>query len=80
MQRHVDGESTSSDFGYAALGASYPTSAEQPEPEAPLTTTEQPFTDPGERLEHISQGTEVPVPTVEQRRFSAPQAEWDATR
>ncbi|KAI9692317.1 MAG: glycogenin glucosyltransferase [Bathelium mastoideum] len=79
VQQHVEGESTSTDFGYSAL-ASYPTHTETREPEAPIVTTEQPFTDPGDPVENIAYGNDIPVPTVEQRRFSAPQAEWDATR
>lgn len=38
------------------------------------------MTDTGERAEKIAQGYIEPTPTTEQRRFSAPQMEWDATR
>ncbi|KAL9062556.1 MAG: hypothetical protein Q9157_008819 [Trypethelium eluteriae] len=79
VQSHVVGEATSVDHGYPALVAQQSAVGES-EPEAPITTTEQPFTDPGERVENIQQGAEQPVPTVEQRRFSAPYSEWDATR
>ncbi|KAF2275105.1 nucleotide-diphospho-sugar transferase [Westerdykella ornata] len=48
-------------------------------PEAPLTTTELPFSEPGEPAENLLLGIVEPTPTVEQRRFSAPQMEWDAT-
>lgn len=50
------------------------------EPEAPITTTEPPFTEPGEVVENIDQGLVEPIPTVQQRKFSAPEMEWDATR
>ncbi|KAF2718294.1 glycosyltransferase family 8 protein [Polychaeton citri CBS 116435] len=51
-----------------------------PPPEALATTTEAPFTEPGERAEEIQHGNIEPTPTVQQRRFSAPMMEWDATR
>jgi glycogenin glucosyltransferase len=38
------------------------------------------MTEPGEPAENIDQGRVEPTPTVEQRRFSAPHMEWDATR
>lgn len=38
------------------------------------------MTEPGEPAENIIQGYVEPAPTVEQRRFSAPHMEWDATR
>lgn len=49
------------------------------EPEAPVTTTELPFSEPGEPAENIDHGVVEPVPTSELRKFSAPQMEWDAT-
>lgn len=69
--RYVEGESTHSSNQHEQPA---------PPPEAPSTSTEQPFTDPGERSENIDQGKEEPVPTQEQRRFSAPHMDWDATR
>lgn len=50
------------------------------EPESHPTATEQPLSDPGERSENIDQGIVEPTPTAEQRKFSAPQMEWDATK
>lgn len=50
------------------------------DPEAPVTATEPPMTDPGEQAENIDLGIVEPTPTVEQRKFSAPLLEWDATR
>lgn len=38
------------------------------------------MTEPGEPAENIDHGYVQPTPTVEQRRFSAPHMEWDATR
>jgi len=38
------------------------------------------MTEPGEPAENISQGHVIPLPTADQRRFSAPHMEWDATR
>lgn len=50
------------------------------EPEAPVITTEPPMTEPGEAAENIDQGLAEPTPTVQQRKFSAPLLEWDATK
>ncbi|KAF2824882.1 nucleotide-diphospho-sugar transferase [Ophiobolus disseminans] len=50
------------------------------EPEDPIITTEPLMTDPGEEAENIDQGVIEPTPTVHQRKFSAPEMEWDATR
>jgi glycogenin glucosyltransferase len=50
------------------------------EPEATATTTELPMSEPGEAAENIDQGLTEPTPTVDQRKFSAPIMEWDATR
>jgi glycogenin glucosyltransferase len=50
------------------------------EPEATATTTELPMSEPGEAAENIDQGMTEPTPTVDQRKFSAPAMEWDATR
>jgi glycogenin glucosyltransferase len=50
------------------------------EPEAPITTTEAPLSEPGEAVENIDQGVVEPTPTLEQRKFTAPQMQWDATR
>jgi len=50
------------------------------EPEAIVTPTEPPMTEPGEEAENIDQGVIEPTPTVQQRKFSAPEMEWDATK
>ncbi|TKA58203.1 hypothetical protein B0A55_11100, partial [Friedmanniomyces simplex] len=44
------------------------------------TATEIPFTDPQPTAEAIAQGKLEPASTAQQRRFSAPHLEWDATR
>ena len=44
------------------------------------TSTEVPFTEPDEPAENIDQGRVEPQPTVEERKFSAPYMDWDATR
>ncbi|KAF2845909.1 glycosyltransferase family 8 protein [Plenodomus tracheiphilus IPT5] len=47
--------------------------------EAPFFTAELPMTEPGEVAENIDQGVTEPTPTLQQRKFSAPEMEWDAT-
>ncbi|KAI5369817.1 putative glycosyl transferase, family 8, nucleotide-diphospho-sugar transferase [Septoria linicola] len=61
---------------YYASG--YPASSTQ---DQHATGTATPLmTEPGEPVENIDQGRVQPAPTSEQRRFSAPHMEWDATR
>ncbi|KAH9873298.1 hypothetical protein J1614_005696 [Plenodomus biglobosus] len=50
------------------------------QPEASAITTEPPMSEPGELAENIDQGVIEPRPTSQQRKFSAPEMEWDATR
>ncbi|KAH7082332.1 nucleotide-diphospho-sugar transferase [Paraphoma chrysanthemicola] len=50
------------------------------DPEASVITTEAPMTEPGEEAENIDQGVVEPTPTAQQRKFSAPEMEWDATK
>jgi glycogenin glucosyltransferase len=50
------------------------------EPEATATTTELPMSETGEAAENIDQGLTEPTPIADQRKFSAPTMEWDATR
>jgi glycogenin glucosyltransferase len=89
IQQHVVGEATDVHYGFAPEERiAAPPSTEiapqiaPPEParEIPTVTVEPPFTEPGETAENIDQGVTEPTPTVEQRRFSAPQMEWDATQ
>jgi glycogenin glucosyltransferase len=51
-----------------------------PAPEAPINTTEAPLIEPGDEVLNIDQGVTEPTPTVEQRKFSAPEMQWDATK
>lgn len=50
------------------------------EPEALVTTTEPDLAEPIVPAEELIKGTVEPTPTVEQRRWEAPNMEWDATR
>lgn len=47
---------------------------------APTVSSEPLMSEAGEESENIGQGVTEPTPTIEQRRFSAPSMEWDATR
>lgn len=81
VQAQVKSEQQRTGDVYYATG--YPVEITQgapPPPEATVNTTEMPFTEPGEPAENIDQGVVEPAPTVEVRRFTAPQMEWDATR
>jgi glycogenin glucosyltransferase len=80
IQGHVHGETTSADFGTASTHHITPVPEIVVDSEAPANTAEIPFSDPGEVSENIDQGVTEPTPTVEQRKFSAPQMAWDATR
>jgi glycogenin len=51
-----------------------------PSPQSPTTTVEEPVTERSPDAEVMDQGIIEPVPTTEQRRFSAPKMEWDATQ
>ncbi|KAJ4359228.1 glycogenin glucosyltransferase [Ascochyta clinopodiicola] len=46
----------------------------------PAPTAEPSMTDPTEAAEDIGQGRVGPTPTVQQRKFSAPEMQWDATK
>ncbi|UPX12907.1 Glycogenin glucosyltransferase [Ascochyta rabiei] len=46
----------------------------------PAPTAEPSMTDPSEVAEDIGQGRVEPTPTVQQRKFSAPEMQWDATK
>ncbi|KAJ4361002.1 glycogenin glucosyltransferase [Didymosphaeria variabile] len=76
--QNVHGESVVS--GDAPTQHSASISQSVVEPEAPGTSTEMPLTEPGEASENIDQGFTEPTPTSQQRQFSAPEMEWDATR
>ena len=74
VQQYVKGEASSTDYGLASLGASVPVA---PESKPPTTSTELPLTEKPEHGESLAQGEVQPIPTAEQRRFSAPMMEWD---
>ncbi|KAJ4311301.1 glycogenin glucosyltransferase [Neodidymelliopsis sp. IMI 364377] len=48
--------------------------------DAPAPTAEPSMTDPSEAAEDLDQGLVKPTPTLQQRKFSAPEMEWDATK
>lgn len=73
VQQQVHGEQTP---GWTTIPQSVPPTAS----DAPAGSAEEPLTDPMEPAESIDQGFTEPQPTVEQRRFSAPHMEWDATK
>lgn len=52
----------------------------QPQAPVPITTVEPSITEPEERHKALDQGRAEPLPTQEQRKFSAPHIKWDATR
>ncbi|KAJ9637231.1 glycogenin glucosyltransferase [Coniosporium tulheliwenetii] len=81
VAQYVLGENAHPDYKYTPEQqvANAPR-AQEPEPERPVMTSERPTSSPGEPAENIDQGIVAPVPTSEQRRFSAPRMEWDATR
>ncbi|KAI8936649.1 hypothetical protein NX059_007047 [Plenodomus lindquistii] len=54
-----------------------PTTAQH---EALMITTEPPMTEPGDVAQNIDLGITEPTPTSQQRKFSAPEMQWDATR
>lgn len=96
VQKHVFGESTDIYHGYApeeriAPPPAYdfaPAMAPHAAPDVPFPsqsqtatiTVEEPFTEPIPEPEAIEQGRVEPTTTTEQRRFSAPHMEWDATQ
>lgn len=53
---------------------------EPPPPEGSATSIEQPMGDQPELVEEVQKEDFNPIPTVEQRRFSAPHTEWDPSR
>lgn len=80
FQRHVQGEATSTNIGTSPDQHFSPTLNITTEPDAPEITAEPPLSDPVDVAEVIDQGLIEPIPTVQQRKFSAPQMDWDATR
>ena len=62
------------------LGRYSPASSPIAAPEASVLAVEGDPAEQRELGEEFGQGRAEPTPTAEQRRFTAPQAEWDATR
>ncbi|KAI4714435.1 hypothetical protein J4E89_000115 [Alternaria sp. Ai002NY15] len=71
-QRAGEGKST---LGDSMLSSSIPAPLE-----ASAVTTEPPMTEFEDEIQNIDQGVIEPTPTVEQRKFSAPEMQWDATK
>jgi len=81
IQQHMHGEDTTEASPNVTLSQHVtPIPDIVVEPESSVISTEIPLSEPGEASENIDQGVLEPTPTVQQRRFSAPQMEWDATR
>ena len=79
VQQHVKGEASTADYGYSSAAPAIPSMLQIQEPEA-SASTEQPLLDKQDPAEGIIQGDLLPVRTAEQRRFSAPQVQWDPAR
>ncbi|KAF7506524.1 hypothetical protein GJ744_011670 [Endocarpon pusillum] len=85
VPNYVTGEKTTSYLGYSFSEPQpqhepAPWIDVEPPPEAPATTTEEAMGDQPEPVEQIDKQDFEPTSTVEQRRFTAPQMEWDASR
>lgn len=82
-QRHLHKAKAGQRAGEAksTLGDSMLFSSSTPAPiEASAVTTEPPMTEFEDEIQNIDQGVIEPTPTVEQRKFSAPEMQWDATK
>ncbi|KAL9119574.1 MAG: hypothetical protein Q9187_003871 [Circinaria calcarea] len=79
VQQYVKGEnpSTANEYGFSSIG---PAVKGPPKGEISTETSEPPLTEEIEPAESIQQGETTPAPTLEQRRFSAPMADWDPIR
>jgi len=85
VQDFVTGEKTTPYLGYSSSEPQphherLPSISIQPPPEASVTSTEVAMGDPPEPIQQMDQQYFEPTPTAEQRRFYAPQMEWDASR
>ena len=65
---------------YSSAGYPLASTGPAPPPEATSVSTETPMTEPLDPAEALTQGLIHPEPTSQQRKFSAPAMEWDATR
>ena len=95
VQQYVKGEQTQSASGWAATGQlpgdqpPPPTPSDHPAIPAPSsylpsdepdTSLELPLTESSDKAEDLEKGLIEPTPTSEQRKYSAPFNDWDATR
>ena len=86
VPHYVTGEAYSTTYGYSSQPPIIPAQHVSAEPAsepgvASLTSAaEQSIADQPGMVETIQRGEYEPTPTVEQRRFSAPMMEWDASR
>jgi lipopolysaccharide biosynthesis glycosyltransferase len=81
VQDYVKGEETMYLPGYSQRQPEAPPRINIEEPqEAPVVATEQPMDDQPETSKQVQQEATEPAPTIEQRKFSAPQVDWDPAR
>lgn len=74
VQHHVRAQSTSEDYGYSSYD---PVEEEHKQLEVPISTVEVPLSEQPNLGEITGQKVDAPVPTAEQRHYSA---EWDPIR
>ncbi|MCJ1404946.1 glycogenin glucosyltransferase [Xylographa trunciseda] len=84
VQQYVKGEdSINEEYGYSSFEPSITElyAKESSGHDILTSSAEQPFSEKAEVVqEGVRQGDVLPVPTVEQRRFSAPSSDWDPIR
>lgn len=74
QQQHARAQSTSENYGYSSYD---PVGEELKRLEVHVSTVEVPLTEQPNLIEITGQKVDAPVPTVQQRRYSA---EWDPIR
>lgn len=74
VQQHVRAQATSENYGYSSYD---PVGEEHKRPEVPVSTVKVPLTEQPNLVEITGKKVDAPVPTVQQRRYSA---EWDPIR
>ena len=70
--------SAANEYGFSSIRPAV--KGRPPKGKMSTETSEPPLTEEIEPAESILQGETTPAPTVEQRRFSAPMADWDPIR
>ncbi|MCJ1384637.1 glycogenin glucosyltransferase [Xylographa soralifera] len=83
VQQYVKGETLTNDYGFSSSDLSdmdlYADDSDGSY--IPTSSAEQPLSEKAEvNRENTRQGDVLPVPTTEQRRFSAPTSDWDPVR